>query len=118
MYVALLMTLYAGIVPLADSSAQSTDIQLSLEQPQHVVSASQPSPADVVYPEPKKPADSVNDVTYPTSFRPTDTDVVYPLLDDVVYPTKPTTVIHALPADAVYPTKPGDGGSTDDVIYP
>ncbi|MCO1581302.1 hypothetical protein M8C13_36685 [Crossiella sp. SN42] len=81
MFVALLMTLYAGIVPLADSTTQSTDIYSSpTGSGQTVVTADwQASTTDLTHPfgptrgmltdltHPVSPGATANDLTHPNT---------------------------------------------------
>lgn len=95
MFVALLMTLYAGIVPLADSPAQSTDTYSS---PTQVVAAPASIINDITNPlrdaDITNPAPGADDITNPNKPRPspgTDADITNPGpgMDDITNPMKP-----------------------------
>ncbi|MCK2243340.1 MULTISPECIES: hypothetical protein [unclassified Crossiella] len=94
MLVAFLMTLYAGIVPLADSPAQSTDTYSS---PTQVVAAQVSVINDITNPlgdsDITNPAPGKDDITNPNKPRPSphrDADITNPAPkgDDITNPTK------------------------------
>lgn len=94
MFVALLMTLYAGIVPLADSSAQSTDIYSSPTQVQNLSVNAAPGTLDIIHPSPGSGAAATNDIVHPSKpggGATQDSDILHPSpgrdgVTDIVHP--------------------------------
>ncbi|MGO1049672.1 hypothetical protein [Crossiella sp. CA198] len=96
MFVALLMTLYAGIVPLADGAAQSTDTYST-----HVAAPDRDTTLDITFPSPSRPGPKPTDerdadITFPSpaqsGAKSTDADITFPAppahTNDIVFPGK------------------------------